>query len=280
MDKWGKRLTIMPAKTVKDLIAFNNSVPDKFKVKVSLESFGDKYMAASFIDASGEEVTQLSSQRLKYYGKEINQQEKGSEGGIPRFVDPTDKPMFPWGRASCKSNSYKDKYQCNNSWFVSLTEAAKGYGPMLYDCLIVKLGESGYGLTADRRLVSPLAANVWVNYLINRPDIKRKYLDLDHSTPETEDDCFSKHDEDTDWNTWIKDPEKGKSQSDEEHKEEIEKRRQMRTAVRYAYFDDGIQTLNELKQAGLLVDVTLKIDESLALRNLYESFVRDIKRSF
>jgi hypothetical protein len=280
MDKWGKRLTIMPAKTVKDLIAFNNSVPDEFKVKVLLESLGGIYLAASFIDASGETVTQQSSQRIKYYGKEINQREKGSEFGIPRFVDPTDKPMFPWGSASCKANSIKTRYKCNNSWFVSVTEAAKGYGPMLYDCLIVKLGESGYGLTADRSLVSPMAAKVWVNYLVNREDVKRKYLDLNHSTPEIEDDCYAEHEADPDWNTWVKDPKKGFLQNDEEHEKEKQKHREMRTAVQYAYFDDGIQTLNELKQAGLLVDKTQKLEESLALRSLYESFVRDIKRSF
>lgn len=267
----------MPAKTVKDLIEFNKSVPPDSRVKILLD-YGGKHLAASFIDAYGLQITQEDSRREQYYGKAIKDLEKGAGFGIPRFVDPTDKPMFPWGKASCKANSNKGKYKCNNAWFISLTEAAKGYGPMLYDCLIVKLGESGYGLTADRALVSPLAANVWVNYLLNRQDVKRKFLDLDHSTPETEDDCYAEHEDDPKWNTWVKDPEKDILQSKEEHEKEKEKHRHMRTAVKYAYFDDGIQTLNDLKQAGLLIDNAGTLKESLAVRSLYESFLRDLKR--
>jgi len=268
----------MPAKKVKDLIEFNNSVPDDFKVKVMLGGSQIR-LAASFINNKGKTIYQQDDIRKSYYGKSFEnlKVEKGTESAIERYEDPTDKPMFPWGSASCKPNNDKHKYKCNNAWFISLTEVAKGYGPMLYDCLIAKLGEYGFGLTADRGMVSATAAAVWSAYLTDRPDVKRKKLDLDNSTPETEDDCYAKHSSIPSWNTWLADPKKGLLQSDEEHEKEVEKRKIMRVAVNFAYFDDGIVTLNELSQAGLLVDQTFGLNENYVVRRLYESFLRDLK---
>ena len=273
----------MPAKTVKDLIEFNKSVPDKFKVRVNLSGTYVR-IAASFINNKGVTIYQQDDLRKLYYGQSFENLkiEKGTESAIERYEDPEDKPMFPWGMASCKSNNETHKYKCNNAWFISLTEVAKGYGPMLYDCLIAKLGEYGFGLTADRGMVSAPAAAVWSAYLTDRQDVKRKKLDLDKSTPPTEDDCYAKHSSLPAWNTWTVDPEKNpldfRKKTKEEYEKEVEKRRIMRVAVNFAYFDDGITTLNDLKQAGLLIDDTFPLKESFAIKQLYESFLQDIRK--
>ena len=268
----------MPAKTVKDLIEFNNSVPDQFKVKVKL-SGNNARLAASFVDNKGNPIHQLDDLRKLYYGKSFeNLKVQKSDSPIERYEDPTDKPLFPWGSASCKPNNDKHKYKCNNAWFISLTEAAKGYGPMLYDCLIAKLGEYGFGLTADRGLVSAPAAAVWSAYLTDRPDVKRKKLDVDKSTPPTDDDCYAQHSSTPSWNTWVEEPKKDPKKTKEEHEKEVEKRKIMRVAVNFAYFDDGITTINDLKQAGLFIDESAALNESYIINQLYESFLQDIKR--
>lgn len=277
----------MGAKTVKDLIAFNASVPNDIKVKVRLQfrnysATKTQKLYAQFVYAEGENVVmQLSTEREKYYGQSIDKIEKGTEAAIERFEDPTNKPMFPWGSVSCVSNNEKEEFKCNNAWFISLAEVAKGYGPLLYDCLIAKLGQHGYGLTADRHMVSTPAAGVWSFYLSSRPDVTKKLLDVDKSTPPTDDDCYATHNLVPQWNTWIDDPEKMENMTPEQEKEfakEKAKRESMRKAVNYAYFDNGITALNELSAAGLLIDESEGLNESYALKQLYESFLQDIKK--
>ena len=269
----------MPAKTVKDLIDFNNSVPDKFKVKVKIIKT-KVYSEASFVDATtGNQLFQHDSKREEYYGTRIGfELEKGSEVGLSRYIDPKNKPTYPWGRASCKENTSKDTYNCHNAWFIGAADAAKGYGPMLYDCLLAKLGEEKLGLISDRSLVSPLAAKVWVEYLTSRPDVRKEPLDFDKSTPQTEDDCYQKHATNTSWNAWINDPEKEEGQDEEEYEKKKEDYRLMRTAVKWAYFDNGITTLKELRDAGLLVeDIYENTNDLKELQKLYESFLKQIK---
>ncbi len=85
----------------------------------------------------------------------------------------------------------------------------KGYGPMLYDVLIERLAEDGFGITADRDLVSEHAWNIWDYYFnirsgefeIIRMDVSRKSMvkyfgDDDKKWPfqqltdkDTSDDC-------------------------------------------------------------------------------------------
>ena len=273
----------MPAKTVKDLIEFNSNVSKEMKVKVLLESKkvdnSSRLIAAFVFQDSKERVYQEDPMREQYYGISFQNQptEKGTEDAIGRLEEPTNKPMFPWGQVSCKSNSKKDEYKCNNAWFIGLAEVAKGYGPMLYDCLIARLNEEGFGLTADRDLVSYPAARVWSEYLASRPDVRKEKFDLDRSSPTSDDDCYATHEGDPQWNTWVDEPEKRKFKTEEEYKKELEKRKLMRIAVNYAYFDNGITTLNELKQAGLLIDRTGFLDESYLIKSLYESFLRDLK---
>ena len=87
---------------------------------------------------------------------------------------------------------------CLDGYAVAFSEAAKGWGPMLYDIVMEEAGE--YGLTADRVELSPDAYKVWEFYLKNRQkDVVSKQLDdLDNTlTPgEDEDNCESSSAED------------------------------------------------------------------------------------
>jgi len=255
----------MPAKKVKDLIEFNNSVPDKYKVGIAFEDISGERLDVYFCFlTTGAEVYQRSDERIKYYELPVNYKwnvDQASRAGIQRFEEPqSEKLLFPWGSAGCKKNFKFDQYACHNAWVISVTEAVKGYGPLLYDCLLAKLGESGIGLIADRYLVSPLAANIWANYLTSRPDVIKKPLDLDGSTPETDDDCYARHNEDKEWNKWVEDTEETK-----------DKHVTIRKAVNHAYFDNGIVTLDKLRKAGLVYK-----EKSLSLNSkpsLYENII-------
>jgi hypothetical protein len=276
----------MPAKTVKDLIEFNNSVPDEFKVKIKLE-FIRRYSGHSSIKASyctydggipidfdsevrGEYYDETEKGWWKKYGTE-----KESSHAMTRYNEPKKegKLLYPWGSASCKENRKKEDYPCHNAWFTAMTDTAKGYGPMLYDCLIVKLGELGFGLTADRSLVSELAANVWLNYYNNRSDVIKKPLDIDRSSDDTEDDCYQEHQHDTGWNTWMLDPSEKKFGDDKKGFEDTKKKREvMRKAVNFAYFDNGIKTLDELRKADLIYSESGFVKEYL--ESLYRSLLK------
>lgn len=254
----------MPAKTVQDLIEFNSQ--SDYKVGVNFETIDTVRLHVSYCFLeTGEEVMQRSAEREQYYelprGSRWDVDQKTRAGLVRHHEPKSDKPLFPWGTATCKANTKKHKYACHDAWIIGVTEAAQGYGPMLYDCLLAKLGESNLGLMSDRSLVSPLAANVWSNYFTSRSDVIKKPLDLDGSTPGTEDDCFADHESDPDWNTWTKDdfPEKEKQQS-------------IRSAIAHAYFDGGIKTLDELRKAGLVYHES---DRTLTeyLHQLYKSLL-------
>lgn len=246
----------MPARKVIDLIEFNKQAPDDFKVGIRIHVLDSRRLYVSFcLLHNGENLYQRSEERKKYYELPGNYKwtyDDESRAGIERFHEPqSEKLLFPWGAASCKRNPKLNLFPCYNAWIISVTEAAQGYGPMLYDCMMVKLAESGLGIVADRSLVSPQAAKVWANYLTSRPDVKKVPLDLDGSTPSTEDDCYSEHDRDSDWNTWVNHTEETK-----------EKHQTMRLAVNHAYFDNGIKTLDDLREAGLIYD-----ESTMDLRN-------------
>jgi len=71
-----------------------------------------------------------------------------------------------------KINIYgSDPTDCDGAWVIAGTEAADGYGPLLYDIAVEIASKKGSGLVADRRVVSRAAQNVWQHYLDNRSDV-------------------------------------------------------------------------------------------------------------
>lgn len=282
----------MPAKTVQDLIAFNASVSDEFKVGVKFTNHRGEFYVVGFCSLkTGEEIEfQTHELRNKYYEHtddyfswqvKYGLDPKTESGPDPRYSEPTHKKLMPWGFVSCKDNIDKANYNCHNAWFVRTAKVAQGYGPMLYDCLLVILGQSDNGLIGDRSLVSPTAASVWAEYLESRPDVMHKQLDFEpFQTPDTKDDCYASHEKNPKWNSWLRDSEKQKTETQEEFNIRKEKYQKMRKAMAYAYFDNGIKTLDELKEAKLFIG---SINEhyheksTKKLKKLYESFIRDLR---
>jgi hypothetical protein len=271
----------MPAKTVADLVAFNKIVSpeDKAYVDIKNTSYG---IEIDFTDSYGNGYGQTHSKRLKYYNKTNHKWEvdPATVGGITKLLEPdSDKPVFPWGGVNAHRNRKADSYPCHNAWVLGSSAVAKGYGPMMYDCLLVVLGKKGHGLTSDRDLVSATASSIWVNYFENRSDVIAKPLDYDKSTPELEDDCWSEHDLSPGWNSWKKEP------KPEEHTEEtlkVAKKKKDTTtkAIAHAYFDNGITTVAELSDAGLLLrdGSPGKVTESTVFQ-LYRSLLREVHRT-
>lgn len=273
----------MPAKTVKDLVEFNNSVPAKHKVLLSFSYAGGAYrksLKVYFTDAHGEYISQDSYNRAEYYGKEKRWQwerETGAESqstvGITRYKEPEGRPVYPWGSVSAKGPSKTQTFVCYHAWVIGLSEAAPGYGPMLYDCLLAKLGEAGFGLMADRDLVSSMAAKLWAHYLTSRPDVTSKPMDLTGATPDEEDDCYAQHSNNPGWNTWLQKP----NPEDAEYEKKQERHQTAKKAMEHVYFDNGITTLNELRAAKLLLnDGTFPLKEG-HLQSLYRSFLLDLR---
>jgi len=253
----------MPAKTVKDLVEVNKflyKIGQKISVGVSTE-YGDQVFVY-FCDEDGDRIEQYDQRRMEYYNLSPSyawEQEEESSRGIPRFVEPeTDKPLFPWGEVSAHKMSPKDGI-CHNAWVLGRSSVAKGYGPLLYDCLLVILGQHGIGLTASRDRVSSMASSVWINYFEKRSDVDKKPLDIDGTmTPnDPTDDCVSAHEEHTEWNPELAEPHK----DDPEFEKKKARKTRVLTAVNHAYFDKGIPTLNELKRNRLFKNYGISIDK-------------------
>jgi hypothetical protein len=102
------------------------------------------------------------------YTKDNNKQwdGSGSESGAPSgYVAIT----------QAKIQNYGD---CLEGYYVKASDAASGWGPMLYDLAMEWATHHGGGLTADRGSVSKDAHAVWQHYDENRPDIESAQLDI------------------------------------------------------------------------------------------------------
>jgi hypothetical protein len=77
---------------------------------------------------------------------------------------------------------------------IGSAEAAKGWGPMLYDVAMEYATMNGGGLMSDRGAVSKDAREVWNYYMANRGDVTGIQMDdLQNTlTPEEEDNCFQR----------------------------------------------------------------------------------------
>lgn len=77
---------------------------------------------------------------------------------------------------------------------IGSSQAAPGWGPMLYDVAMEYATMKGGGIMADRGSVSPTARNVWDYYMNNRGDVSGIQMDdrKNTLTPEEEDNCSQK----------------------------------------------------------------------------------------
>ena len=84
--------------------------------------------------------------------------------------------------------------RCGGAWMIGSSQAATGWGPMLYDVAMEYATMKGGGLMADRGSVSGDARKVWNYYMANRGDVTGIQMDDRQNTltPEEEDNCSQK----------------------------------------------------------------------------------------
>lgn len=86
-----------------------------------------------------------------------------------------------------------DDQPCNGGSIIAVTEAADGWGPLLYDVAMEAASLMTKGLTPDRNEVSDEARMVWDIYSNKRTDVDKTQLDDEYGslTPDNpEDDCY------------------------------------------------------------------------------------------
>ena len=157
----------MPAKNAKDLQNWNNENPDK-KTYVRYSTENDEIIVY-FCDEKGDELTAIRSMI-------------------------SDEKNRPHGKVFANYNPEKPYGECLGAYIVQLTsQTLKGWGPMLYDCLIVLAKDKG--VTPDRKLVTPAAAFVWKTYFKDRKnELAIQPLNIvDIPKKNKKDDCVSGH---------------------------------------------------------------------------------------
>ena len=95
------------------------------------------------------------------------------------------EPDYDW-REIWKNTKYGDDYirnlDCDGAYYVILSKAAEGWGPLLYDVAIEVATIKGSGLVSDRTSVSLDAQEVWEKYMNSRPDVKKFQCDDQYNT--------------------------------------------------------------------------------------------------
>ena len=110
------------------------------------------------------------------------------------FVLPYESDSMPYGQISMDMETQMaDEFPCMGAFMVAYSDAAKGWGPLLYDICIEVATMLVGGLVSDRTIVSPEAYRVWDIYNTSRGDVEKIQLDDEASTltPDIEeDDCL------------------------------------------------------------------------------------------
>jgi hypothetical protein len=124
-------------------------------------------------------------------------------------------------------------------------KTSHGWGPMLYDVVMERLGMKGYGLAPDRNSVSADAINVWDFYMNQRDDIEKKQLDFrpDYDRHETK---TPNDDADMQTNWWG-------LMSNEPGKRKAEQEKYLKSSRSKAYYASGTPTIGALSVAGKLI---------------------------
>ena len=107
------------------------------------------------------------------------------------FLRPEKKDLAYGSISIYDIQSDPDYGNCGGAMMVGRSNAASGWGPLLYDVAIEWATQNAGGLIADRGSVSDEAQRVWSYYERNRDDVTAHQLDdLNNTlTPEDEDNC-------------------------------------------------------------------------------------------
>lgn len=90
-----------------------------------------------------------------------------------------DKKDYPHGAVDIMETTEDSEGPCFDGWTVIGSEAAKGWGPLLYEVAIEYSSQNGGGLTSDRFSVSSDAQAVWDKYA-NRGGVDAQQMDTNH----------------------------------------------------------------------------------------------------
>lgn len=90
-----------------------------------------------------------------------------------------DKKNYPHGAVDIMETTESEEGPCFGGWTVIGSEAAKGWGPLLYEVAIEYSSQNGGGLTSDRYSVSKDAQAVWDKY-VNRGGVDAQQMDTNH----------------------------------------------------------------------------------------------------
>ena len=100
----------------------------------------------------------------------------------------------PFGQISMDEEvPLADDFPCLHALMVAYSDAAKGWGPLLYDVAIEVATLKAGGLVCDRSIVSQDAYNVWDKYNSGRSDVDKLQLDDEDGTltpDDHDDDCL------------------------------------------------------------------------------------------
>ena len=121
---------------------------------------------------------------------------KGEEIRAPNPQHRGDLPPAPYGEIGIEKPNAEGAPggwkmgPCDDAWMVGYSEAAHGWGPLLYDVAMEYATLNGGGMIADRTGVSGEAQEVWNYYLGKRGDVKSYQLDdrINTLTPDIEED--------------------------------------------------------------------------------------------
>ena len=100
----------------------------------------------------------------------------------------------PFGQISMDEEvPLADDFPCLHALMVAYSDAARGWGPLLYDVAIEVATLKAGGLVCDRSIVSQDAYNVWDKYNSVRSDVEKLQLDDEDGTltpDDYDDDCL------------------------------------------------------------------------------------------
>ena len=120
-----------------------------------------------------------------YHKKEF-QSKEGIYGSINICPIYPYEPDYDWTEIWDDWEKYSDDYirnlDCDGAYYVVLSQAADGWGPLLYDIAIEVATGKGSGLVSDRTSVSKEAQEVWEKYMHDRADVEKFQCDDQYNT--------------------------------------------------------------------------------------------------
>lgn len=92
-----------------------------------------------------------------------------------------------WGSITIEETGWP----CSGGFQISLSQAKRGWGPLIYDVAMEWASRKGRGLFSDREIVSDSAEKVWRYYNTRRKDVRKYQLDdtMNALTPNFDDNC-------------------------------------------------------------------------------------------